>query len=136
MTVLVTAATEHGATGEIAEAIAQALHKRGLESCSSPQDVSSIEAYDAVVLGSHVYTGHWLKPAKELVERSANALAARPVWLFSSGPVGDPSRKLVQKMGEDPVELATIGEATRARDHHTFAGSSRSRTSAIPSAPL
>ncbi len=75
-----------------------------------------------MVLGSAVYAGQWLKPAKELVEQNAGALAARPVWIFTSGPVGDPSRKLVQKMGEDPVDLAPLREATRARDHHMFAG--------------
>ena len=59
-----------------------------------PEQVEGIDSFDAVVLGSAVYAGHWLKPARGLVERSRDALAARPVWLFSSGPIGDPpSRK-------------------------------------------
>jgi menaquinone-dependent protoporphyrinogen oxidase len=78
--------------------------------------------YEAVVLGSAVYTGRWLQPAKELVQRFGGALAGRPVWLFSSGPVGDPSRKLVQRMGADPVDLPDILERTQARDHRIFAG--------------
>jgi menaquinone-dependent protoporphyrinogen oxidase len=56
------------------------------------------------------------------VDRSGDALTARPVLLFSSGPVGDPSRKMVQKMGEDPVDVAEILAATKARDHRVFAG--------------
>ena len=123
MNVLVTAASQHGATREIAEAIADALRKRRLEvAVLAPEDVGSVEDYDAVIIGSAVYTGHWLKPAKELVERSAGELADRPVWLFSSGPVGDPSRKLVQKMGEDPVDLAALREMTRAEGHQMFGG--------------
>jgi len=123
MKVLVTAATKHGATGEIAAAVGDVLRKRGLDvAVKAPEDVSSVEHYDAVVLGSAVYVGHWLTPAIDLVERSADALAARPVWLFSSGPVGDPSRKLVQQIGADPVDLAMLRTTTHARDHHMFAG--------------
>jgi len=45
-----------------------------------------------VVLGSAVYLGQWMKPARELAERSAGAIASRPVWLFSSGPIGEPAK--------------------------------------------
>jgi menaquinone-dependent protoporphyrinogen oxidase len=121
--VLVTAASKYGATAEIARAIGDVLCERGLDaSVIPPEDVGNIEDYDAVVLGSAVYTGCWLEPAKRLADRSREGLATRPVWLFSSGPVGDPSRKLVQKMGQDPVDLAEILRATRAHDHRMFAG--------------
>lgn len=118
MRVLVTAATKYGATGEIARAIADALAERSLDvTLSSPGEVGSIEDFDAVVLGSGVYAGRWLKEAKGLVDRSGDALASRPVWLFSSGPIGDPP-----KPEEDPVDVAEIQEATKARDHRVFAG--------------
>jgi menaquinone-dependent protoporphyrinogen oxidase len=52
-----------------------------------------------------------------LVERQARGLAGRPVWLFSSGPVGDPP-----KPDEDPVDVAELLAATNARDHRVFAG--------------
>jgi menaquinone-dependent protoporphyrinogen oxidase len=39
------------------------------------------------------------------------------VWLFSSGPVGDPP-----KPEEDPVDVAEVLAATRAREHRVFAG--------------
>jgi menaquinone-dependent protoporphyrinogen oxidase len=121
--VLVTAASKYGATAEIAGAIAEALTEQGLTATVlTPEAVESIEGYDAVVLGSAVYSGHWLDPAKALVARSRHELAARPVWLFSSGPVGDPSRKLVQKMSADPLDLADVLAATRARSHRMFAG--------------
>lgn len=89
---------------------------------NGPWAVGRIEDYDAVVLGSAVYTGHWLEPARELVDRSGDSFGGRPVWLFSSGPVGDPSRKLVQQMGADPVDVAAILKWTKARDHRVFAG--------------
>jgi menaquinone-dependent protoporphyrinogen oxidase len=115
---LVTAATKHGATAEIAEVISQMLTQRGIEATIlPPEDVYAIDEYEAVVLGSAVYAGHWLKPARELAHRLGPALSTRPVWLFSSGPIGDPS-----KPEEDPVDVAEIIEATKARDHRLFAG--------------
>jgi menaquinone-dependent protoporphyrinogen oxidase len=118
MRVLVTAASKYGATGEIAQAIGEVLREHGLDSTVGPSDdATSVDGYDAVVLGSAVYAGRWLKPARGLVERSRDALAARPVWLFSSGPVGDPP-----KPEEDPVDVAEIVAATGARDHRVFAG--------------
>lgn len=121
--VLVTASSRYGATTGIARAIGEELARRNLTAVVlTPEEVGSIEVYDAVVLGSAVYGGHWLDPAKALVTRSAAALAARPVWLFSSGPVGDPSRKLVQSMGQDPVDLPGLLSATHAREHRMFAG--------------
>jgi menaquinone-dependent protoporphyrinogen oxidase len=118
MRVLVTAASKHGATGEIAQTIAETLRDQGLDpAVVDPEQVDSVDGYDAVVLGSAVYAGHWLKPARELVARCGAALAERPVWLFSSGPVGDPP-----KPQEDPVDVAELLTATRAREHRLFAG--------------
>jgi menaquinone-dependent protoporphyrinogen oxidase len=118
MKVLVTAATRHGATGEIARAIGDALRDHGLDpTVLEPDQVEEVDGYDAVVLGSAVYAGHWLKPARDLVARCRPALAARPVWLFSSGPVGDPP-----KPEEDPVDVAELLAATSAREHRLFAG--------------
>ena len=121
--VLVTAASTHGATAEIAEAIGRTLAEYGLAATVIPPgDVSDVERYDAVILGSAVYTGHWLDAAKDFAERYRPSLAARPVWLFSSGPVGEPSGKLAQAMANDPVELPAICAATGAKDHQMFAG--------------
>jgi menaquinone-dependent protoporphyrinogen oxidase len=118
MKVLVCAASKYGATSEIAQAVADVLAEKGLEvSVVSPERVGAMEEFDAVVLGSAVYMGQWMKPARELAERSASALAARPVWLFSSGPVGEPP-----KPADNPVDVTKILQATTAHDHQIFTG--------------
>jgi menaquinone-dependent protoporphyrinogen oxidase len=70
MKVLVVAATKYGSTGEIGRAIGDVLEDRGLDTTVlSPEEVGDIDGYEAVVLGSAVCAGHWLKPARELVDR-------------------------------------------------------------------
>jgi menaquinone-dependent protoporphyrinogen oxidase len=121
--VLVSAASRHGSTSEIARVIGAVLASNGIDVDIVPPDaVDSVADYDAVVLGSAVYGGHWLAPARDLVARFRAELAARGLWLFSSGPVGDPARKLVQSMRQDPAELAWIRRDTAPRDHRVFAG--------------
>lgn len=118
MKVLVCAATKYGATGEIANVVADVLAEEGFEvTVIPPEQAGAIEQFDAMVLGSAVYMGQWMKPARELVDRSATALAARPVWLFSSGPVGEPA-----KPAENPVDVSKILQSTKARDHRVFTG--------------
>ena len=72
MKVLVTVATKYGSTSEIARAIGDALRERHIEVTVAPIDqVTTVEDYDAVVAGSAVYAGHWMKAAKEFVEGNA-----------------------------------------------------------------
>lgn len=118
MKVLVSAASRHGATAEIAEAIADALTRAGLEAdVRQPDEVTSLTPYDGVVLGSGVYAGRWLGPMKKLIEREATALATKPVWLFSSGPLGDPA-----KPDHDPEDVELLLKQTHAVGHRVFAG--------------
>jgi menaquinone-dependent protoporphyrinogen oxidase len=118
MKVLVSAASKYGATSEIAQAIADVLAERGCQvTVLPPEKAGSVGEFDAVVLGSAVYMGQWLKPARQLAARSGDALAARPVWLFSSGPVGEPA-----KPADNPVDVTKILQATKARDHQIFTG--------------
>ena len=118
MNVLVTVASKHGATTQIAEAIGRALAKADIGAeVVAPDDVRSLKGYDAVILGSAVYAGRWLDEAKRFVEREGPALAERPVWLFSSGPIGDPP-----KPEEEAIDVAPIRAVTGARDHRIFAG--------------
>jgi menaquinone-dependent protoporphyrinogen oxidase len=80
MKVLVSAASKYGATGEIAQAVADVLAGKGLQvTVLPPQEVGAVEEFEAVVPGSAVYMGQWMKPARALAQRSAAALATRPV---------------------------------------------------------
>jgi menaquinone-dependent protoporphyrinogen oxidase len=118
--VLVTAASRHGATHEIASAIAAGLRHRGVDAeARATEELSSLDGYDAFVLGSAVYIGRWLEPAQQFVEEHADRLAAAPVWLFSSGPLGPPDK--LKPEGE-PVDVAGLLETTRAAGHRVFAG--------------
>lgn len=118
MRVLVAVASRHGATREIGEAIAEVLQGDGFDvEVVDPDDVDDVDPYGAVVLGSSVYVGRWAAGARAFVDRFSGRLAERPVWLFSSGPVGDPPAP----MG-DPEEIGSIIRRMGARGHKTFAG--------------
>lgn len=116
--ILVSAGSKHGSTVEIAERIAEVLREHGHEvDVAPPDDVMGLGRYEAVVLGSAVYAGHWTPSAIELAERVAERRENLATWLFSSGPIGDPPRP-----EEDPVDIAEIFESTGARAHQVFSG--------------
>ena len=125
-TVLVSAGSKHGATAEIAARIGQALAKHGcLVVETPPGEVEDLDRFDAIVLGSAVYAGRWTSDAMGLAERISGLDKPPQVWIFSSGPVGDPP-----KPEEDPVDAAEARTLTGARDHRIFAGKiDRSRLS-------
>lgn len=121
--VLVSAASRHGSTAEIAEAIAKSLHESGIDADSiPPEQVAVTSDYDAFVIGSAVYTGHWLEEAVDFCKRLGPDLAGRSVWLFSSGPVGPPDGKFTRQMWTDPVDLDEVRRATGSDRHRMLAG--------------
>lgn len=117
MQVLVSVASRHGATLEIGAAIAAVLVEAGIEvDRTPPERVLDVAPYDAVLIGSGVYAGRWLAPARALVEREAAALSTKPVWLFSSGPIGDPPKP------DAPADAATLAQQVHAVEHRVFEG--------------
>ena len=103
MKVLVGYASRHGATAGIAERIAATLRKAGLSAEARPiAEVSEVGKYDAFVIGAAAYMFHWLRAATRFVKRHHRMLAERPVWLFSSGPLGT---DLVDEEGRDVLEV-------------------------------
>jgi menaquinone-dependent protoporphyrinogen oxidase len=122
--VLVVVASKHGATREIARSLASRLAasradgQSGLSVVTLPADQRPDPApFDAVVLGSAVYVGRWLEDAREYAAHHAAALRARPVWLFSSGPIGEPPFP-----PDEPYDAAPLAAITGARAHRVFPG--------------
>jgi menaquinone-dependent protoporphyrinogen oxidase len=116
--VLVVVASRHGATRQIGDAVAGILRGAGFDAdVEDAERAAGLASYDAIVLGSAVYYGRWLAPAQAFAQRHAAALAARPVWLFSSGPLGDPPKPDGAEVCRDPRELVP-----GARDHAVFSG--------------
>jgi menaquinone-dependent protoporphyrinogen oxidase len=118
MKVLVTAASKHGATAEIASVIAALLEAEHFRvDVLAPDQVDRVAGYDAVVLGSGVYAGHWLKPAKRFVDRHEAELRELPLFVFSSGPVGAPPKE-----SDEPAEIAAVDAEIHPVDHRVFGG--------------
>jgi len=120
MRILVSAASKHESTAEVATRIAGALRaglpRDAVVDVIPAGDVGETTSYDAVVLGSAIYLGRWLEDARKLAERITTR-TGRPVWLFSVGPIGEPP-----KPDEDPAGVGDLIRATSARGHRLFAG--------------
>jgi menaquinone-dependent protoporphyrinogen oxidase len=87
--VLIAYASQMGSTREIASAIGQQLTSRGFQvEVHSTTTAHDAHKYDAVIVGSAVYLGHWDKHAIAYLKSQAPDLAERPTWLFQSGPCG------------------------------------------------
>lgn len=119
MNILMAVASKHGSTYEIAEAIAEELRMDGYAvDVRHAEQAVSVDAYDAAVIGSAVYAGSWLPQAQQFVERHREQLLKIPVWLFSSGPLGD---EPPESMGS-PANLDELLATTDAHGHQVFAG--------------
>jgi menaquinone-dependent protoporphyrinogen oxidase len=126
MKILVTYASKHGATRAIAERLATRLEAAGHDvDVQSVSTAAGPAGYDAVVIGSAVYFEHWEQSASAYVQQHRGVLAGRPVWLFSSGPLGteatdDEGNDL--REAAEPKEIAEFRETITPRDHHVFFG--------------
>lgn len=118
MRILVTASSKHGTTTEIADFIASRLSDRGHDvTRKAPQEVASVDSFDAVVCGSAVYMMQWMEPAHEFMERFVFDLAKLPVWAFSVGMNGVP-----KDVPQDPTRIGPVLTSVKAIDHQMFAG--------------
>lgn len=118
--VLVAYGSKNGSTAGIAEMVATTLRSEGFEvDVKDARGVRDVSEYAAVVLGGALYAGRWHKDARRFAHRHVRALAGRPVWLFSSGPLDDSA---------DHAEIAAVAQVRdaaqrlAARGHATFGG--------------
>ena len=96
----------------IAERIAQTLERNGLDVTLERIDDLDAGGYDAYV-GQRRHAFHWMKEATRFVRHNAGMLSTRPVWLFSSGPVGT---ETVDKNGNDVLVSTPEGVPRAGRD--------------------
>lgn len=122
MKALVVYGSKRGGTQGLAEMLGDGLAEQGLAVTvrSAADKTRDLASYDLVVVGGALYANLWHKDARRFVHRNAGFLRDKPVWLFSSGP-----------LGPEPPEAATIDpteqvrelmKAVGARGHRTFGG--------------
>lgn len=118
--VLVAYGSTNGSTAEIAGWVAETLRADGLRvDLADADEVEDVGAYAGVVVGGAVYVTRWHPAAQRLTRRHADALRARPVWLFSSGPLDTSADR-----GDVAVMRGASKAAARtgAVEHVTFGG--------------
>lgn len=121
--VLVTYASKHGSTAEIAKRIGEVLRKAGLPADVMPVErVTNLVHYSVVILGSAVYIGRWRKEATKFLEENVEALAERKVWLFSSGPTGEGDAVELVDGKKLPDSLEYVVKRIKPQDIKVFHG--------------
>lgn len=119
--VLVTYASRAGSTREIAEAVAADLTGRGFAVDLLPiKQVSRLDGYNAVVIGSAVRMSSWLPEAAKFVQQNAATLNRLPTAFFSVH---------LMNLGEDEasrkarsVYLDSVRKHVQPRHEALFAG--------------
>ena len=118
MKILLTSSSRHGSTDEVAAVIAERLQAAQIDvETKRPEDVASVDDYDAFVLGSAVYMTKWTPEAVDFTKRFHEVLKVKPVWAFSVGLSGLPQGKV-----SDPLRIGPVLLAIDPEDHVTFAG--------------
>jgi menaquinone-dependent protoporphyrinogen oxidase len=132
--VLVAYASKRGGTREIAEAIAETMLNEGVDvELADAAEVRDVSGYDAVIIGGALYMSRWHRAARKLVTHNTDALRARPVWLFSSGPL-DASATEHELPPTHQVE--NLIDLVGARGHIVFGGRLARDATGFPAAAM
>jgi menaquinone-dependent protoporphyrinogen oxidase len=117
---VVSAASRHGGTCEIADRIAETLTRvlpddwhviRG-----DLSDLRIFDGADAVVLGSAIYYGHWMHNASHALEYLREDMPP-DLWLFSTGPISEIESENAQVISAD-----VMTDSGEADEHMVFGG--------------
>lgn len=118
--VLVAYSSKMGGTEQIASLIARTLFGRGVDVTLQPaMRVHTLEPYDAVVVGSAIYSGGWQRDSVRVIGMLAEREKKPPVWLFHSGPLGDSVEDQPQRL---PDVVRRLTERVELREVATFGG--------------
>jgi menaquinone-dependent protoporphyrinogen oxidase len=117
---VVSAASRHGGTCEIADQLAKTLAALLPDEWNvvrgDLRDLRVLDGADAVVLGSAIYYGHWLRSASKALEYLHESVP-KDLWLFSTGPISETETENAQMISADA--MADVGEAD---EHMVFGG--------------
>ncbi|MBN1204592.1 MAG: hypothetical protein JXB05_06675 [Myxococcaceae bacterium] len=120
MRVLVTWGSKRGGTEGIARILGDALEQHGFAVVTTSVDeVTSLDTFDAVIVGGALYGNRWPSNARRFVHRHRAQLRKVPVWFFSSGPLDDSAERQ-----DIPAtnQVSVLAERVGARGHITFGG--------------
>jgi menaquinone-dependent protoporphyrinogen oxidase len=85
--VLVTYASKHGSTAEVAEVLSAALCEQDIEvDVRRAEEVEDLDRYAGVVLGGALYMGRLHRDARRFLHRHRQTLAHLPFAVFAMGP--------------------------------------------------
>lgn len=83
MKLLVTYASPHGSTAEVATFIGRALQTYDIEVVvSHADDVTDVSDYDAFMIGSAIHSSMWLPSISRFMFRFEHELAQKPIYMF------------------------------------------------------
>lgn len=123
MRVLVTYATKHGATAEIAEKISEVLAENGLAvDVMEIKKVDNLTPYEAIVVGSSIYFSDWHKDMVNFLKENEELLIKREVWIFSSGPTGHRDTYEILAEWRFPNWFSPLLERIKPNDGKVFFG--------------
>ncbi|MGC4110212.1 MAG: flavodoxin domain-containing protein [Nocardioides sp.] len=122
MEALVVYGSKRGGTEGLARMLDAALSEQGVKVALRParEHRNDLARFDLVVVGGALYMGRWHRSARRFVLRESQTLRDKPVWFFSSGPIGE--------SGESAPDLAPVHQVrllmdmVGARGHATFGG--------------
>lgn len=122
MKALVAYGSKSGGTEGLAEMIGRAFSDLQWQVTVRPaaEKMSDVADYDAVLVGGALYAGRWHKDARRFMKRESAVLRTKPVWLFSSGPLGEAAEtaSTIEPVAQVTRLIADVG----ARGHETFGG--------------
>ena len=118
--ILIAVASMQGSTREIGQAMAGELGMLGIGAeVRDVNEVTTLDGWDGVILGSAIHNHHWLRGALLFAQRFRPELASLPTWLFSVG-----MQAADQGAWPDPypADLPRLLDDTSPHAHQLFLG--------------